>query len=310
MFRRQIRNLTAALILLALAALGLYLTDYLNRPRSLELKDTGIDEKIFKDATEFTIQHGKDKPLQFNLVKGAWYVNGKPADGEKVRDFLDSLSSMVIESELGKLKGREREFSLDELSRYRLIVKKGNRKAEVFFGKVGPTLHTRYMAVKGNDRVYLVSGSFADDIALELKDWRDRKLIKMDGLKKMSVETTSSSWTLEVKGQTAVLVLDGKKSSLDSGQLESLKISLEGIKAEDFIDDPSENEKQALKNPSIKVRLVYGSQAIEIAFARKDSDYYYAGSSSYPWVFLVPFYHVESLLPESIENYLKEQPQD
>jgi|GEM_PF-5860100 len=310
MFRRQIRNLIATLILLIFIAFGLYLLDYLSRPKALTLKDIGIDEKVLKNATEFTIQHGRNRPLQFKLVRGAWHVNEKPADSEKIRSFLDSLSSMIIESELGEFKGREKEFSLDELSRYRLVFKKGNRKMEIFFGKVGPTLHTRYMVLKGSNRVYLVSGSFADDIGLELKDWRDRKLIKMNGLKKMNVETTGSSWTLEVKGQTAVLVLGDRKAVLDSSQFESLKINLEGIRAEDFIDNPSGEERQVLKNPLIKVRLVYGGDTVEIVFARKDSDYYYASSSAYPWVFLVPFYHVEGLLPDSLKNYLKEQPQD
>jgi hypothetical protein len=307
MFLRQIRNLALTVLLLALISIGLYLFDYLNRPRAIVPEDLGIKVKSFKNVSKILIQHGKDGQLVFERKGKVWYVNGKPADNEKVRSFLDSLTSMVIESELGKLKGREREFSLDKLSRYRLVLVMPNANVEIYLGKIGPTLHTRYLAVRGRDAVYLVAGSFVDDVALELKDWRDKKLIKLSGLKEMTVETTSTSWSLKMSGKNAIIILRGKKTLIDAALLESLKINLEGVKAEDFIDNPGEKERKALEKPFLRVKLVYAKGEKELVFAKKDSEYYYVSDSTLPWIFIVPFYHVESLLPESVENYIKEQ---
>jgi hypothetical protein len=304
MFRKEIRTLTVTLIIV-LVLIGLsYSYEILTRPKEVSIKDLGYELSAVKKTSEFEIRQGEKVKLSFRKSRGSWIVNGKTADSEKVRNFLESLSSMIVESELGEVKGKERDFSLDRLSRYEVSVKLGNKVQTLYFGKVGPVIHSRYLLGRDGKRVFLVSGSFADDLSLGLNDWREKKLIILNGVSRISVETTSSSFEIAFKPSEAVISSKGKKLRVTEGELERLKLDLEGVRADDFVDSPDNNTRAYLEKPEITVSIEgeTGKKTL-IRFARKDQDYFIAEKEGVSWLFLIPYFNLDVFTQDPIENY-------
>lgn len=304
MFRKQIYYLSAALLIILIFTGASYIYEYLTKPKTLTAKDLGFDFKTIKSASEFQIKQGEKLLLKFKKVSGGWEVNGKTADSEKIKNFLESLSSPVIESELGSIKGRERDFSLDRLSRYEVEIISNSKKQVIYFGKVGPVLHSRYLQIPGKDRVYLVSGSFTDDLSNTSKDWREKKLISINLVKTVSVETTSSSFQILFKGQSAVINSSGKNLKLTGSDAEPLKLDLEGVKADDFVDNPDAKTLELLKKPEIKVTVeLKNGKSYVLTFKRKDSDYFICRKEGVDWLFLVPFFNLDVFTSDPLKNY-------
>lgn len=306
MFRKKLINLTAFIVLI-LCLLGvLVIKESLEKPKVLTASKIGIDASLLKNAESLIIKHGKEE-LYLQKKRSVWTVNGKTADKKKIGEFIQSLSSMVIESELGSVKSRERDFSLDRLSRYELRVKSGSKTLKLYFGKIGPVLHSRYLLVPGDDRVYLVSGVFADQISDPEVDWREKRLIELSGLESLSVETTSASWSIKFKASSAVISYKDKKIGVTGEEFERLKLDLEGVRADNFIDKPGAKEVGILKQPIVKVVLEYRNKRKELVFAKKDNDYYIAGDNEVNWVYLVPYFNLDVFLGNPLEAYGKGQ---
>lgn len=306
MFRKKLINLTAFIVLI-LCLLGvLVIKESLEKPKVLTASKIGIDASLLKNAESLIIKHGKEE-LYLQKKGSGWTVNGKTADKKKIGEFIQSLSSMVIESELGSVKSRERDFSLDRLSRYELRVKSGSKTLKLYFGKIGPVLHSRYLLVPGDDRVYLVSGVFADQISDPEVDWREKRLIELSGLESLSVETTSASWSIKFKASSAVISYKDKKIGVTGEEFERLKLDLEGVRADNFIDKPGAKEVGILKQPIVRVVLEYRNKRKELVFAKKDNDYYIAGDNEVNWVYLVPYFNLDVFLGNPLEAYGKGQ---
>lgn len=304
MFRKELKRLTVTLIIVVFLLAVSYIYEVINKPKEVTVKDLGYNISAFKKATEFEIKQGEKIKLIFRKSGESWAVNGKTADSEKVKDFLDSLSSMVVESELGEVKGREREFSLDPLSRYEVSIKSGRKVQSLYFGKVGPVIHSRYLLGGDRKRVFLVSGSFADDIALGLNDWREKKLISLKRIKKITVETTSTSYEISFKPSEAIISSKGTRLRITEGELERLKLDLEGVRADDFIDNPDSKTRSFLKKPEITVLIEYEmGEKMSIKFSRKDSDYYLAEKEGVSWLFLVPYFNLDVFTQDPLKNY-------
>lgn len=306
MFRKKLINLTAFIVLILCLSGALVIKESLEKPKVLTASKIGIDASLLKNAESLIIKHGKEE-LYLQKKGSGWTVNGKTADEKKIGEFIQSLSSMVIESELGSVKNRERDFSLDRLSRYELRVKAGSKTLKLYFGKIGPVLHSRYLLVPGDDRVYLASGVFADQISDPEVDWREKRLIELSGLKSLSVETTSASWSIKFKASSAVISYKDKKIGVTGEEFERLKLDLEGVRADNFIDKPGAKEIGILKQPIVRVVLEYRNKRKELVFAKKDNDYYIAGDNEVNWIYLVPYFNLDVFLGNPLEAYGKGQ---
>lgn len=303
MLNKKIRTLSLVLLIQTVLLFGLLLNEYKSKPEILSASKIGIDSSTIKKAREINIKKGNTLMLTLTKHKGKWLVNGKPADSEKVNDFLDSILSMSVESDLGPVKNREQEFSLDKFSRYVVEIKSKEKSLKIIFGKPGPTLHSRYIAVEGSSNVYLVSGSFADEITKSPDDWREKRLIRVSDLRGIEVETTSTKWSIDFQSHSAVIYYNGKTLKVEGENFERLKLDIEGAKADSFIDNPTQNEKKLLNNPEIKVTVNYIKEKKEIVFAKKDDDYYIAKDSKIDYLFLVPHFNLDVFLTNPIKNY-------
>ncbi|MCX7831660.1 MAG: DUF4340 domain-containing protein [Actinobacteria bacterium] len=306
MLNRKIRNLSIIILIQALLISGLLLNEYRSIPETLSASKIGLDSSIIKKAREISIKQGNSLKLTLIKSEEQWLVNGKPADSGKVNDFLDSILSMSVESDLGPLKNREREFSLDKFSRYVVEIKSDKKSQSLIFGKPGPTLHSRYLVLEGSNNVYLVSGAFTDEITKNPDDWREKRLIRINNLKRIEVETTSTNWSIDFGSRSAEINYQGKTLKVEGEDFERLKIDIEGAKADGFIDDPTQKEERLFKNPEIKLTIFYTKERKEIVFAKKDSDYYLAKDSKIDYLFLVPDFNLDIFLTNPIKNYSKE----
>lgn len=303
MFRRKIRNLTVILIIFAVLLLASYLFENLSKPKVITAEKIGIDKKLILKADFVEIKRANVEKLVFKKIKGIWQVNNRPADQKKVKDFLSSLSSMAVDSELGDVQGREREFSFDKLSRFEVTIKSGNRKLKLYFGKVGPTLNSRYMLVQGSEKVYLVSGTFTNDIAQQLTDWRDKKIISLEGIKEIEVISKNEKWSILFNRYSATITYRGKKLTLTGGDFERLKIDLEGVKADNFVEKPLPEQLKKFEEPDLRVVLYFKNGKRNVYFVKQDADYYLAKVEGVSWLYLVPYFNLDVFLTDPVEAY-------
>lgn len=305
MFRRKAINLLKLIAVLTAAAAALLLRNYIERPQALTVEKIGLNPSTVKNAETLEIKQGKNA-LKIEKKGGEWFVEGRPADTKKVNEFLDSISSMSVEAYLGSVKGKEREYSLDAFSRYEVIFRRGKSQVKLYFGKVGPSIQSRYFRLSGSDRVYIVSGTFSDKLSAEVDDWREKRVFKLEGLKEMEVETTSSVWSLKFSNNTAEIVTASRKVRLKQEEFEVLKIELDSVRAESFVESTESLKADLLRKPEAKLRLRYGEETKNIAIFKKDSEYYLAKDEAFDWFYVVPRYNLDVIFENPLDKFAGE----
>ncbi len=304
MFRESIIRLSIALVILVVVLSALVVSDYLTRPKAVTLKDLGLDEKAIEKTGYISIKRGDGKEIIIEKKKSEWIVNGYQADRDKISEFLSSLSNMAVDADLGSVKGKEREYSLDRLSRIELILKTNGRKSVLYFGKPGPYLHSRYMTIEGRENIYLVSGLFADSLGYELNDWREKRLFNSDEIIEISVETTQQAWIGKIGKDSLEVTVDGKSKKIEKEEFEKFKIDLDSFRAEDFVDKPGRDDLKYFEREVVLIQLKQkDGRIIRLQGAKKDEDYYIFRKDNSETLYLVPVYRLEFVLENPIESY-------
>lgn len=129
-----------------------------------------------------------------------WSVNGAPASGKAVQEFLDAAHDTSTGSELiAQSTASHARLGVDSASGKRLtIAGAGATLLDLVVGNRGPELNGFYVRRAGAADVYLLRGQFAEMFARGESDWRDRQLADLgpDSIARVEVQRGKNRWTL------------------------------------------------------------------------------------------------------------------
>lgn len=208
---------------------------------------------------------------------------------EPIQSRADQAAVDRIFSGFEKLKYREIvEEKPSDLSAYeldkpkatlRFILKKGNAEKAVMIGGKNPVENVHYIRINGDPRVYLIEGDAPESASISLLELRDKKLTDFNSEKVESIRVQKPELNLLFKKESGVWKLkEPVESPASDAEVSSLLSSLEFLRAEQFIDQPSANPADyGFDKPpaTVELSLEKGLRQ-KIIFGKKDGDKIYS----------------------------------
>jgi hypothetical protein len=163
------------------------------------------------------------------------------ANQQNVKSLLDNLKEIKVRDVIDTGKGYYGAYELEGDKPVHLVVYKGADKAiDAYFGKSGSRGQMTRVADK--DGVWVSNGYSSYLYTRELKDWRDRDILKFEDANVVSVmlENKNGKFSFSKNGDNWSATLKGKSiDRFDSEKIKDLLRAYKALSAEDFADDKS-----------------------------------------------------------------------
>lgn len=187
----------AAILALALAAwalLALWRRSSTDTPLVFGLP------RLSADSTQSIEYVGPEDTVRLARQGSAWTANGHPAAVRVVEAFFRALGDTSTRSELvAESAESHKRLGVDSAAGKRLTVKGGGKTLlDLWFGSRGPDLEGFYVRRVGDNRVFLLRGTFADLTVQPLDDWREKQVLAVgtDSLTRIDVMRGKGGYSL------------------------------------------------------------------------------------------------------------------
>ncbi len=163
----------------------------------LEFNDESV-KKIDKVVlTQAAGDAGKSQEVTLEKKGETWQVT-KPvtakANDANVKSLIDNLKSLKVQESINPSKDAYGEYGLaDNKALHAVFYKGAEVAADFYFGESGS--RGQMSRIKGKDGVYAIKGYSSYLYAREVKDWRDRELLKFEDTKAKTVDIVNEHGT-------------------------------------------------------------------------------------------------------------------
>ncbi len=255
-------RLRSTLVLLILAAgLGAY-AYFVERPGRQEAAEKKRLLDFDRDKVkEITLTY-PDREIR--LLKGSddkWQIAAPlavAADQTAVTNLLNAIADAELTRTIEDPAEDAAQYGFDQpTAKIRITVAEGSPPPLLTVGKQTPIGFKAYARKENDPKVYLTTGSFHSGVKKETKDLRDKTvidfpeadvqtitLVKPDA-PALQLSRTDGTWTITAPGQWPA----------DAGEVGSLLSSIQGLRAQDFVDQPEAGTTYGLDAPRLRVTL-------------------------------------------------------
>jgi len=271
----KIRN---TVILLAVAlAIGAYIY-FFERKAPTTDEARGLRERVLKiksdDVEKIRLTKGETSIICEKNVDGTWKMTHPlkvKADSSRVRGIISRAESLKKEREIDLEPGDSEKFGLDK-PRAKLGLWHGDTVTELAIGGETPLGGNAYLAVKGDPKACIVSGSFLGDVDKGVDDLRDRTIIDVavPGVNRLKVSIDGQEIEAVKEGDHWKLVTPVKDRA-DDDKAKGMLDKLKSLRALEFVaDEPSELEAYGLSPPQLEIAFFTGEDmaAKKVSFGR------------------------------------------
>ena len=164
---------------------------------------------VAADSVETIEYLGRQDTIRLARQAGHWTVNGHPAAPKVVEAFFHAMADTTSRSELvAQSPESHTRLGVDSAAGKHLTVAGGGKRMlDLWFGNRGPDFEGFYVRRAGDNRVFLLRGTFADLTVQPLDDWREKQVLALPtdsvtridvvrGKKSYSLARTGTAWTL------------------------------------------------------------------------------------------------------------------
>jgi hypothetical protein len=220
-----------------------------------------------------TMTRGADTVLLVRTGDG-WQVNGQPADGRLVEQFLAASDSTPGSELVSQSAVSHRRLGLDSASALRLTVGGDGRETlDLLVGSRGPNFEGFYVRRAGEDAAYLLRGSFVEATTRGAEDWRDRRILAVAaerigsvsvrrGTERFSLTRSGTGWRVD-------------RVAADSAGAARYVAAFGDVRASGF-PDPSQLAAISFEAPELEVviRGIDGAELARLAFAPAEAGFW------------------------------------
>jgi uncharacterized protein DUF4340 len=258
----RFRNtLVLASIFLAFAA---YLW-FVERP-SHEAEESAKKLLTFKtdQVSSVTLTYG-DSQIVIQKTAAGWQMQ-KPIDVLADQSAVDNLLHAAADAEVKRTIDKPQPLETYGLDKPETVLTialvDGKTLPSVRIGKAAPVGFSAYAQLEGSTDVKLVPSIFQSGMKREVKDLRDKKVIDFKDDEVQSIEIAGGPSTISVERDGADWKIT-KPTTLkaDPVEVRTLLSSIKGVRAEDFVDEPSALADYGLATPRRKITLAIGKDA-------------------------------------------------
>lgn len=199
-----------------------------------------------------------------------WTVNGHRAAPRVIETFFKSLGDSAARSELVAQSAESHaRLGVDSATAKHLTVTgRGKTLLDLWFGNRGPDFEGFYVRQEGDNRVYLLRGTFADLTVQPLEDWRDKQVLALtpDSIARVEVQRGRKSYTLTRDGSAWTL---GKGVTADSAKVARWLGTFRELRASS-VPSPAQTDSARFAPPERSLKF-YGPSGDLLASLALDS---------------------------------------
>lgn len=207
-------NRTLMILLVALAVLVvLYLV--INSARDVTYKPGALYD-IDTTKVDGIIITNQNDVIKLRRVSGGWRLAEPidyPAESRFVSDLMGKMGSLEIEALTTEDPSKDTLYGVDTSGAVVTLLAGSDTLANFIVGKAAENYRHTYCRRVGEDKIYLVRGTFTGQLNRKAKDWRDKVILEIDKDKitrldfeypreKFSLVKADTIWILESQGQS------------------------------------------------------------------------------------------------------------
>jgi hypothetical protein len=263
---------------------------------SASLPDVKLATEDVDKITKIQIKNAGKGEVVLEKQGDGWKLT-KPveyaANQQNVKSLLDNLKELKIKDTIDSSKNQYATYELDDdKSVHVQVFKDATKSLDLFFGKSGTRGQMTRLSDK--DGIYVASGYSSYLYTRELKDWRDRDVLKFEDGNVISATLTNENgafsfsksddkWTGTLKGKPI--------TNLDPEKVKDMLRAFKALTAEDFADGKGPTDTGLDKPATLTFTLKDngGTQKIDVGKTSTGSSRY-AQKDSNPTVFILSSY--------------------
>jgi len=262
---------------------------------SAALPDVKLSADDADKITKLVIKNAGKDEVELEKQGDTWKV-AKPvsfaANQQNVKSLLDNLKEIKLKDVIDNGKTQYATYDLgDDKSVHVEAYKDATKAVDLYFGKSGTRGQMTRVADK--DGVFVATGYSSYLYARDVKDWRDRDILKFDDANVVTVELnnengafsfakTGDAWTANFKGRAI--------KSFDPDKLKDMLRAYKGLTAEDFADGKSTAET-GLDKPATVTITAKDSGLVKLLVGKTSTgSSRYAQKEDIPTIYVVSSY--------------------
>lgn len=242
--------------------------------------------------------------LRLTLQAGLWQVHSDnqtyAADVAAIEKLIETAAGLSAGTVVSK---NPEKFEAFEVSggkgvAVKMLDASGETLAGFVVGKSGPDIFSTYVRIEGTDRVFLSGGILKNTFDRQLKDWRDKTILKL-AKGDITAYTISGdlALSLEQNDQGQWQVLSPAPFALKQ---DTVKSALEGfcsLKAADFVTGPL--AEFGLEEPARTITATLKDQTPKTLLVGKEKNAYqrYVKIAGAETIYVLENYKLESISP-------------
>jgi hypothetical protein len=244
-----------------------------------------ITKLAIKNGTKTDVVLEKDGENGWKVTKPVNY----PANANNVKTVLDNLKDVHAKDVLDTGKSQYGTYELDDDKAVHVEAYKGNDKVvDLYFGKSGT--RGQMMRVADKDGVYIASGYTHYLYTRDVKDWRDREMLKFEDANVINVAINNDNGTFSFSknGDNWNGTYKGKPiPNFDQEKVKDMLRAYRLLSADDFGDDKSPAETGLDKPSVVAFTLKDDGGVLKLDVGKAASSGRYAQKEGNPTVFTI-----------------------
>jgi hypothetical protein len=207
--------------------------------------------------TKLEVKNGTKTDVVLEKEGDSWKVTqpvNYAANQQNVKTVIDNLKEVQLKDVLDNGKSQYASYDLeDDKAVHVQAWKEADKVVDVYFGKSGSRGQMTRAADK--DGIYVASGYSSYLYSREVKDWRDRELLKFEdaNVVNVTINNDAGNFSFSKNGDVWTATYKGKAlSNFDQEKLKDMLRAYRALTADDFGDDKTPAET-GLDKPSVVV---------------------------------------------------------
>jgi len=119
--------------------------------------------------------------LSVTRVSERWLANGFEADRDRVQEFFGAVGEVLEGNLMARSASSHTRMGVDGSVKRLRVFQAGQVVADLYIGNRGTPFNSVFVRVAEQDPVYLIEGPLVSLINRNLRDWRDKRIVAIDG---------------------------------------------------------------------------------------------------------------------------------
>lgn len=248
----------------------------LNSARDVTFKAERFYDLDTTKITGFTI-YNKEDTTQLVKSAGGWNLAPPidyPADERFTSDMVTKLGTLEVETVVSEDTAKASLFEVDTSGVEIVVFQGADTVAHFIVGKTSQNRRNTYCRKIGEDKIYMLRGSFTGQLQRKTKDWRNKNILEIEKDlialmefkypdETFSVANSDTGWTIDASG----LILEADQKLVDR-----VAQSISHFRTLDFLDGDSARAVD-FSQPDLKLTVTTNvGDVYRFSFVPKDKD--------------------------------------